>query len=407
MNRKVIYVTSRCPFDNWEIWAIREMNSLVEAGLDLTIIPRTAKGKIIHEEALKLEERTIATPFLNLPIVFALIRKVIKQPSDFIKIIKWIISQSNSLSDFAKGLVVLPKSLFISNLLKGKEIEHVHAFSTTSVAVVAFILAHELKIPWSITFHASWVINKSHHRSIFTHLKSVSFVRAISNEVENSLTNYVGLELSRKIKILHIGVNCENTFLKNQKEDRHNFVIASAGWLLPHKGIDVSLFAAKKLIDNGITNFLWIFYGDGPLLSELSTIMKELKLEKNVIFAGAIDNKTLLNMYENGAIDLFILNSVKRNGIQEGIPVSLMEAMAYSIPVIATDCGGTIELVDENSGILINQNDSEATALAVSTLVNDKDKCISQGREGRKKILNEFNTRKIAEQLTNLFFEKQ
>lgn len=404
MKRKVIYVTSRCPFENWEIWAIREMNSLVEEDLDLIVVPRTGYGRIIQEDAKKLASRTIATPFVNLPIIACLLKKIFTEPFNLIFILKWIINQSNSFSDFFKGLVVLPKSLYIGNKLKKKGVEHVHAFSTTSVAVVAFILSNELKVPWSVTFHASWVINNSYRRSVFTHMKSVSFARVISREVERCLSNYIGSTLSKKINVLHIGVQCNELLYENQILNSNKvFNIASAGWLLPHKGIDVSFKAARNLLDKGITNFKWFFYGDGPLLKTLSAQMVDLKLENNVVLAGAIDNKKLLNKYKNHEIDLFILNSVKRNGIQEGIPVSLMEAMSYSIPVIASNCGGTNELVDGKSGILLSENDSEGTANAIADLISDHNKVLLQGQEGREKVFNEFNTHKIARQLIKLF----
>lgn len=248
MKSKVVYVTSRCPFENWEIWAIREMNSLVEEGLDLVIVPRSGYGKIIHEDAKKLASRTFATPFINFPIFFSFLRKIVTEPFDFILILRWIIYQSNSFSDLVKGLIVLPKSLYIGKKLKEEGVEHIHAFSTTSVAVVAYVLSNELKVPWSVTFHASWVINNSYRRSVFAHLKSVSFVRVISNEVEKCLRDFVGPVLSKKINVLHIGVCCENLSIKNEIRNPETvFTIASAGWLLPHKGIDVSLLAARKL----------------------------------------------------------------------------------------------------------------------------------------------------------------
>jgi colanic acid/amylovoran biosynthesis glycosyltransferase len=268
------------------------------------------------------------------------------------------------------------------------------------------VLSNELKGPWSVTFHASWVVNDSYRRSVFTHLKSVSFVRVISKEVEKCLINYIGPVLSKKINVLHIGVNCENSSIQDEIRDSEAiFTIASAGWLLPHKGFDVSMLAARKLLDKGVPNFKWFFYGDGPLLKTLSTLVIDLKLENNVVLAGAIDNKKLLNLYKNRKIDLFIMNSVKRNGIQEGIPVSIMEAMSYSVPVIASNCGGTIELVDGKSGILLSENDSEGTANAIFDLMNNYNECLTQGDEGRKKVFNEFNTHKIAKQLMQLFFE--
>lgn len=405
MNRKIIYVTSQFPFGNREIWAFRELDSLIETGIDVIIIPRTGYGKINHQNANKLLNKTIGTPFLNFKIFISLIKKIIFEINDFLKILKWIIDQSNSYTDFLKALIVFPKSLYIGNLLKNQGIEHVHAFSTTSVAVVAFIIAHELKIPWSLTVHTSCDINESHRRSYVTQLKSVKFVRAISNQVSKRLIEFVGSELSKKVNIVHLGVYCDKKipiFLK----DKNDFVIVSPGGPWPYKGIDISIHAAKILLEKGVTNFKWIVYGDGPQMKEVLKMRSDLGLDEHFIFAGFIDNQTLLNSYKEGGVDVVVLNSILRLGQQEGIPVSLMEAMSTAVPVIATDCGGTKELVDGNSGVLINPGDPDATAMAIIDLINNKEKCIMQGQKGREKIINEFDSLKNAKQLTNFFFEE-
>ena len=80
-----------------------------------------------------------------------------------------------------------------------------------------------------------------------------------------------------------------------------------------------------------------------------------------------------------------------------------MEAMSYEIPVIATDCGGTKELVDGQSGILVEQRDSEALKNAIYKLINNGDYRIEIGTNGRSKIKQDFNTMKNAEELIKLF----
>ena len=284
MSKKIIYVTSQCPFGNGETWAIREMSSLVEAGVELTIIPRTGYGKSIQKDALALLPRTIAIPFIDAKILYSLFKKIIFEPIDFIRILKWIIGHSNSFFDLIKGLVVLPKSIFISRLLKEKEIEHVHAFSTTSVATFAYILSHELKIPWSITIHASWHFNSQHRRSTNVQLNSVSFVRAISNEVNHSLVKFVGKQFSAKVRTLHIGVKCDSLVLETVKSESV-FNIVSVGSLDPRKGVDVSLLAAYKLLNSGISNFNWIIYGEGPLMEDESKMANRARKSSN---SGAV-----------------------------------------------------------------------------------------------------------------------
>lgn len=93
---------------------------------------------------------------------------------------------------------------------------------------------------------------------------------------------------------------------------------------------------------------LWTHIGDGILLDDMKN--KTNDLPKNVItdFKGRMTQNQIFEFYSQTPIDVFINCS-----ISEGIPVSIMEAISFGIPVIATDVGGTNEIVNEQTGILI------------------------------------------------------
>ena len=182
-----------------------------------------------------------------------------------------------------------------------------------------------------------------------------------------------------------------------------SFIIVTPAELKEHKGHVYAIESAKKLIDMGVSNFKWYFYGSGPLLDELKNKVKELNLINHCYFPGNIDHKELLNKYENNKVDIVISSSISIIDVFEGIPVSLMEAMSYEIPVIATDCGGTKELVDGQSGILVNQKDSEALKNAIYKLINNYDYRSEIGTNGRNKIKQDFDTKKNAKELIKLF----
>ena len=80
-----------------------------------------------------------------------------------------------------------------------------------------------------------------------------------------------------------------------------------------------------------------------------------------------------------------------------------MEAMSYGIPVIASDCGGTKELVDGQSGILVGEKDSEATANAIFRLLESHEFRRELGNNGRIKVNQDFDTMKTASDLIKLF----
>lgn len=94
----------------------------------------------------------------------------------------------------------------------------------------------------------------------------------------------------------------------------------------------------------------WDHYGDGPLAHEIEDLAKEL-LPNNIDyrFHGYVDNQALLSIYKDTLYHLFLNVSSS-----EGIPVSIMEAMSFGIPCVATDVGGTKEVVENGyNGILL------------------------------------------------------
>ena len=101
---------------------------------------------------------------------------------------------------------------------------------------------------------------------------------------------------------------------------------------------------------------------------------------------------------------LFVLPSiVDDDGMMEGIPVALMEAMATGRAVVSTTTAGIPELVDDGvSGLLVPPRDPQALANAIRTLIADTDKARAMGERGRAKVRDEFDLRQSATQLLAL-----
>lgn len=403
MSKNIVYVTSAFPFGKSETWAFNEINSLHKLGAQVTIIPKNGKGKIINKDALKLSSNLVDLPFLNWSIFIFLIKTLLSNPVLFLKIFSEIIEQSNSLIDFCKAISVLPKAFFLAEILKNKKVDHIHSLSTTTTtAVIAYIISLKLKVPWSYTLHSSSIINERYKRSFIFRSRSALKCRTISQIIADDLSNFIGPSLSKKVCMVHLGVDIQD--LKKKSNTMNNpFIIATPAELKVHKGHIYAIDAAKILIDKGITNFKWLFYGDGPLLNDLQKKVKELNLTDYCYFPGNLDHQNLLDKYKNNEVDIVVSSSISILDVFEGIPVSLMEAMSYQIPVIASDCGGTKELVDGQSGILVNQKDSAAIANAIIELKENSVYRTKMSVNARNKIEQDFDTIKNANDLIKLF----
>jgi len=118
--------------------------------------------------------------------------------------------------------------------------------------------------------------------------------------------------------------------------------------------------------------------GQGPLLRDLQRTSIKLGIDKSVLFLGfREDVKEILPL-----LDIFVLPS-----LWEGLPVSIMEAMAMGRPVIATDVGGCAELVlDGVTGLLVSPKDADALSKAIVSLLQDKERAGKMGLEGQERI---------------------
>ncbi|GEP94783.1 glycosyltransferase [Chitinophaga cymbidii] len=123
--------------------------------------------------------------------------------------------------------------------------------------------------------------------------------------------------------------------------------IVSCSSLIPIKRVEM-IFDAINSLDT--TNIEWIHFGNGPLYKELNAIILENKHQNiSVQLKGFIDNQDIFQFYKNNYIDLFVNASTT-----EGVPVSIMEAQSFGIPVIAPNIGGISEIVNQETGFLIN-----------------------------------------------------
>ena len=130
------------------------------------------------------------------------------------------------------------------------------------------------------------------------------------------------------------------------------FTVVSCSNLVPLKRIDLLIYSLEML--NTDKQIEWLQFGNGILKDELKDLAGKRLGTLNRInyhFMGQYPNSELLDYYSTHNINLFVSTSST-----EGIPVSIMEAQSFGIPVIATDTGGVKELVVEGTGTLLPVN---------------------------------------------------
>ena len=159
-------------------------------------------------------------------------------------------------------------------------------------------------------------------------------------------------------------------------------LIASIGRLSPEKGQEIFLRASKDVIDENSETVLLII-GIGSEEGRLKELAKQLGISSNVLFIGF--RKDMLNVY-NG-IDLVVQSSYT-----EGMPNVILESLLMEIPVIATDVGGTSEIVaNKVNGILIEPGSVTEIQVKILEFFKQREFYKTMAKRGKLDIAEKFN----------------
>ncbi|HPU44344.1 MAG TPA: glycosyltransferase family 4 protein [Dictyoglomaceae bacterium] len=377
------------------------MLALKEQGVDLLIAPRNPTKEIFHKDGYLLKESTIWLPLINIKMFLIFFLYLILKPRLWIVIWK-IFRNSRNFRMLIKNLVVLPKSIYLLKFLKGKDIQHIHAHWGSTTATMAYIISQLTGISWSFTLHR-WDIRENN--MLKEKVNTAKFVRCISKHGRDELFSIIGNRFKEKIRVIHMGVKVPKE-IKEYLIDGDFLTIVTPANLVETKGHKYLIEACSILIKKGIKNLRVIFYGEGPLRRELEDLIKEKNLENYIEMPGVIPYENLLEIYRNRKVNIVILPSVITEDYEfEGIPVALMEAMAYGIPIISTNTGGIPELIGDGSGIMVEEKNAEAIVDALERLIKDKDYRYEIGRKGRLKVEKEFDIEKNVKALIELIKE--
>jgi glycosyltransferase involved in cell wall biosynthesis len=159
-------------------------------------------------------------------------------------------------------------------------------------------------------------------------------------------------------------------------------LLGAVGRLSQEKGFDVLIRAAAELLRRGRPITLWIA-GDGPARRELEQLIKELGVEAHVRLLGFVQD---LRMHYQ-AMDVYVLSSVR-----EGLPNSLLEAMALEAPVLATRIAGIPSLIADNvNGLLVEPGSVGTLVDGLQRLLEDEGLRDRLGREARSTIVSYYS----------------
>lgn len=272
------------------------------------------------------------------------------------------------------------------------DILHTHNYKSDILGFLAARLAGKRWVATNHVWHGTDAKMRFYERLDAIVLKFTDKVIAVSEEIKDGLIKR-GFRPER-VQVIPNGIDIVPFQEKFQKLELrrslgiqpHETVVVIVGRLAKEKGHGVFLDAAASIIrERKDSKFLIV--GDGPLRQELTKRVSEMELTDSVIFAGI--RQDMPAVY---AMSDIMVNS----SFIEGMPMTILEAMASQIPVVATAVGGVPQIViDGQTGLLVPPGDAGALAERILFLINNPNHARSLAIKAREFVQSNYSLEKM------------
>lgn len=256
------------------------------------------------------------------------------------------------------------------------------------------------------------LISKLFNKPVILHIHSASFDEFYnSNEIQKKVIKFIlnkadklivlskqwekyysNIVPKNKIAVLYNGV------YKMEKEFKREHPIPIGlflGRLGERKGTYDLLSSIKKLKESGVTGKFY-FAGDGEI-EQVKQLIKEYEIEEMVTVLGWVNSKQINDLLKQ--VDFLVLPSYN-----EGLPMAILEAMNFGLPIISTYVGGIPEVItNSDNGYLITPGEIDELTKALTSLINNADLRTEMGMKNRNIILERFDIQSLMNNLSNIY----
>jgi colanic acid/amylovoran biosynthesis glycosyltransferase len=262
-------------------------------------------------------------------------------------------------------------------------------------------------LPLVVTFHGYDAyrfpntlggLAKYYYRKLW---KQASMILTVSDHMRHTLMELGCPE--EKLRVLKVGVNLELFDFSPPKPEETLRFVCVAGFT-PKKGLH-RLIEAFQLVRQKKSNAELVLIGDGPLREKCEKLASELGIAESITFTGHVPLTEVAVLLK--CAHIYVQPSITGPyGDKEGIPATLMEALARGVPCIATRHSGIPELIEDGvSGCIVPENDVDALAQNMIELADHPERWQSMGEAGRMRVEMEHNLMIQTEKLEAIYNE--
>ena len=387
---KIVYVTQRLPFGEGETFVVPEVEALLAAGHELMIVPRCSRDAVVHDNVGALLPRTRVLPGAG-SVVAAVAGALARSPRRMAGAF-WRLRRTRPRRRTIANAVATAQGIWLARIAREWGADHIHAHWAHLTATLAMGASTMSGIPWSFTAHRYDVFLNN---LLTEKLRSARFGRFIAREMAAVARPLVAPDAFERAVVVHMGVALPAA--PDGMPPRTTPVLLCPARLTPIKGHGDLLEAAARLVARGIMFELWLA-GEGPERAAIERRIGERGLSDRVRLLGTVPHAELLGMYRDRRADCVVLPS-----LHEGLSVALVEAMAYGVPVIATEVGGVPELLENGAGVLVPPSDAGALTEALARVLGSSTLRAELAHAGRRRVEAEFEVGAIARELVRRF----
>lgn len=362
-----------------------------------------AAEDLTTEEARERQRRSFYLKASPMTVAANALRVAAAHPVKMARLaFKAVRSGCSDLSIIARRLIHLGYGALAARRCREEQIHHLHAQFGLAPATIAWFACEILNFDqragctWSFTIHGFHdFVNETESR-LDLKAASASFVVCVSDFTKSQLCRVTNPQHWDRFHVVRCGIDLTDFPLRQPRPNRDVPRIAMVGRLSPEKGHGILLDAVSKLVKAGLPLEVE-FIGDGQFGEELRRRVNDLGLEESVIFSGELLPDEVARRLAEA--DIFCMAS-----FAEGLPISIMEAMAVGVPVVTTWIGGIPELaLNDVTALTVPPGNSDALAAAIKRLVADPELGKQLASGGRSAVERMHSRESSGAELVALF----
>ncbi len=408
---KVAFIVTEFPSLS-QTFILNQITGLLDRGHDVTIYARIHRDyPVMHADVEKyhLLDRTFyynsrqkisASKVLRLlKTMFLIITNFHKKPIPLLKSLHVLKFAKKATSPYS-----LPEvATLLSRDIHSYDIVHCHFGPNGNLGALLKDIGG-IKGKCITAFHGydvSTYINEKGDNIYESLFKAGDFFLPISERWKEKLIK-LGCEKQR-IAVHRMGVDTSRFAFTPRKPGENGKVhILTVARLVEKKGVQYGIRAVAKVLKK-YPHVEYRIAGDGPLRSELQSLINALNIDGHVRLLGWKPQEEIVELMRNAHI-LLAPSVTSKSGDQEGIPVVLMEALSQGLPVLSTQHSGIPELVrDGEFGFLVPERDVNALAEKLEYFIEHPEIWPEMGRAGRDYVARYYDISKLNDQLIQLY----